>query len=71
MQTLNTIIQLTYQQWLFLDKITTNHREWFIYNFAELTLLQIRQIMETNYYTNLDQVLLNHIRERYINDFTI
>jgi hypothetical protein len=71
MSTLHTIIQLTKEQWLFLDKITTNHRDWFIYNFAELTLSQIRQIMETNYYTNLDQSLLNHIRERYINDFTI
>lgn len=55
----------------FLEKITTTHKDWLVFNFGELTLTQIEVIMIVCFYTDIERHLLNYIRERYINDFTI
>ena len=64
----STNLRLTQVQYNFLNKITTIHKNWFLSNFGELTLIQVNIIMQVAFYTNLDKNLLNIIRERYIED---
>jgi hypothetical protein len=63
-----TNLRLSRVQYNFLSKITTLHKNWFLSNFGELTMIQVNLIMEVAFYTNLDKNLLNIIRERYITD---
>ena len=55
-------------QYRFLEKITTIYKDWFVLNFGELTLTQMQVIMIVVFYTDIERNLLNHIRERYIED---
>lgn len=68
---MDTDLRLTRNQYNFLDTITNKHKDWFVYNFGEFTLLQFSLIMQCAVYTQLDKQLLNYIRERYINDYKI